>query len=186
MASAAKLFAQTFDWVKWSAKNSNRPIGNLKATFVECDIRSRDRSCKSKLVFVQIVQRFMTPLVVCMHMALVPVIIEEIEKVKTRTSVHEDFVSLLGDHGPLIWKSTLDDLREMESKEDIPEFHMIPSAILGWSKLGALAGVHKLMDSVIGCCHSGCPNFLVVADQKFSRCAGCKKVTYCTQKCQTR
>ncbi|KAF9527097.1 hypothetical protein CPB83DRAFT_856740 [Crepidotus variabilis] len=167
MASAAKLFAQTFDWVKWSAKNSNRPIGNLKATFVECDIRSRDRSF------------------ICMHMALVPVIIEEIEKVKTRTSVHEDFVSLLGDHGPLIWKSTLDDLREMESKEDIPEFHMIPSAILGWSKLGALAGVHKLVDSVIGCCHSGCPNFLVVADQKFSRCAGCKKVTYCTQKCQT-
>jgi len=134
------------------------------------------------------------------RMFLLPIILEEMSKIKSWKSAEKNFMTLLAENIRPVWKKTLDDLRALKVEAEgtgstqVPKYHLLPGIIYSWSSLGTLIGVHRLLSDTsdpsvvsIGCCSAECPTFLCVPqgkDQKLSRCSACRKAQYCSTECQ--
>src|SRR4051812_1152939 len=83
-------------------------------------------------------------------MFLLPIILEEMVKVKSWKSAEKNFASLLAENIRPVWKKTLNDLRALEAEAEgrgsaqVPKYHLLPAIIYRWSLLGTLVGVHRL------------------------------------------
>src|SRR4051812_10137040 len=66
-------------------------------------------------------------------MFLLPIILEEMSKIKSWKSAEKNFMSLLAENVRPVWKKTLNDLRalEVEAKgtgiAQVPKYHLLPA-----------------------------------------------------------
>ena len=118
---------------------------------------------------------------------LIPIILKELSGIKRSWTIAEhEFVSLLAAKGKSLWRDTLDNLRALWDDEDLPEFHMLPVALLAWHRLGTLIGIHRVLEPIVGCCYASCPEFAKPFDWPLGRCSGCRQVQYCGNECQNK
>src|SRR6266498_5073108 len=120
-------------------------------------------------------------------MFLIPIILKELSDIKRWNTAEHEFASLLADKGKSIWRDTLNNLRALwDDEHALPEFHMLPAALLAWNRLGTLIGIHRVLEPTVGCCNASCSEFAKESNWSLGRCSGCRQVQYCCIKCQKK
>ena len=81
-----------------------------------------------------------------------------------------------------IWYLTLSRLRSVH-----PSDHpAAPQVTDEWKSLGALLGVHKLVNPLVGCTWVGCSRFMLDTEDDIAVCTRCDSAQYCDERCQKR
>jgi len=126
----------------------------------------------------------------CSKMFLLPLIFEEMAKVKRWGTREKGFMAFLVEKLCTQWKKTLDELRALTVEGPdvltLPKYHVLPAVIVQWSTLGTLMGVHRLVEPIMGCCYTECASFVMETNTSHGRCSGCYQVQYCRTACQNR
>ena len=181
MAAAAIQFAKTLDVFKTAEPTENQIKNHIR----DCGPQGMNRSCTSVALSA--------PHVVYIFredyggkMFLLPVIFDEIIKVKHWKVIEKDFMSSLAERLRPLWKKTLDDLRALEGTDALPKYHLLTPTTLQWNTLGTLVGIHRLVEPIFGCCYADCSSFIVETNESFGRCSACHQVQYCGTACRDR